>query len=54
VRYLIASGGTQGGMQGGAQGGSSGVAAQILSWVEAHYKKVTIGGQTVYDLSQAA
>jgi 4-amino-4-deoxy-L-arabinose transferase-like glycosyltransferase len=50
VRYLIASGGTQGGMQ----GGSSGVAAQILTWVEAHYKKVTIGGQTVYDLSQAA
>jgi 4-amino-4-deoxy-L-arabinose transferase-like glycosyltransferase len=50
VRYLIASGGTQGGMR----GGSSGVAAQILTWVEAHYKKVTIGGQTVYDLSQAA
>jgi 4-amino-4-deoxy-L-arabinose transferase-like glycosyltransferase len=48
VRYLIASGG---GMQGGMQ---SGAAAQILTWVEAHYKKFTIGGQTVYDLSQAA
>jgi 4-amino-4-deoxy-L-arabinose transferase-like glycosyltransferase len=46
VRYLIASGGTAMG------GGSAGVAAQITKWVEAHYKKITIGGQTVYDLSQ--
>jgi hypothetical protein len=28
------------------------VASQIITWVEAHYTKVTIGGQTVYDLSQ--
>jgi 4-amino-4-deoxy-L-arabinose transferase-like glycosyltransferase len=47
VRYLIASGNL-----GGSQGGSSGVASQIITWVEAHYTKVTIGGQTVYDLSQ--
>ena len=47
VRYLIASGGTA---MGG--GGSAGVAAQITKWVAAHYKKITIGGQTVYDLSQ--
>jgi hypothetical protein len=47
VRYLIASGSS-----GGAQGGSSGVASQIITWVAAHYTKVTIGGQTVYDLSQ--
>jgi 4-amino-4-deoxy-L-arabinose transferase-like glycosyltransferase len=46
VRYLIASGGTAMG------GGSAGVAAQITKWVAAHYQKVTIGGQTVYDLSQ--
>jgi len=46
VRYLIASGGM------GMGGGSTGVAAQITKWVAAHYKKVTIGGQTVYDLSQ--
>jgi 4-amino-4-deoxy-L-arabinose transferase-like glycosyltransferase len=46
VRYLIASGG----MAMGA--GSTGVAAQITKWVAAHYQKVTIGGQTVYDLSQ--
>jgi 4-amino-4-deoxy-L-arabinose transferase-like glycosyltransferase len=47
VRYLIAAGGT--GMGGG---GTSSVATQITKWVAAHYKKVTIGGQTVYDLSQ--
>jgi hypothetical protein len=47
VRYLIASGATGMGM-----GGGSGVAAQITKWVAAHYKKITIGGQTVYDLSQ--
>ena len=46
VRYLIASSGTAMG------GGSAGVAAQITKWVAAHYKKITIGGQTVYDLSQ--
>jgi 4-amino-4-deoxy-L-arabinose transferase-like glycosyltransferase len=46
VRYLIASGGMAMG------GGSAGVSAQITKWVEAHYKKITIGGQTVYDLSQ--
>jgi 4-amino-4-deoxy-L-arabinose transferase-like glycosyltransferase len=46
VRYLIASGGMAMG------GGSTGVAAQITKWVAAHYQKVTIGGQTVYDLSQ--
>ncbi|MGD0068569.1 MAG: hypothetical protein ABSB76_34705 [Streptosporangiaceae bacterium] len=46
VRYLIASGTAMGG------GGASGVATQITKWVEAHYKKITVGGQTVYDLSQ--
>ena len=46
MRYLIASGGMAMG------GGSAGVAAQITKWVAAHYKKITIGGQTVYDLSQ--
>jgi 4-amino-4-deoxy-L-arabinose transferase-like glycosyltransferase len=46
VRYLIASGGTAMGR------GSTGVAAEITKWVAAHYQKVTIGGQTVYDLSQ--
>jgi hypothetical protein len=35
----------------GGQGGSS--SSAITSWVKAHYKSVTIGGQTVYDLTQA-
>ena len=46
VRYYI--GGTGQGGQGG-----SGVATQISNWVAAHYTATTIGGQTVYDLSQA-
>jgi 4-amino-4-deoxy-L-arabinose transferase-like glycosyltransferase len=46
VKYFIASGGT------GMGGGTSGTSAQITKWVEAHYTKVTIGGETVYDLSQ--
>jgi 4-amino-4-deoxy-L-arabinose transferase-like glycosyltransferase len=32
---------------GGGQGSSS-----IASWVAAHFKKVTVGGETVYDLTQ--
>jgi 4-amino-4-deoxy-L-arabinose transferase-like glycosyltransferase len=34
---------------GGGQGSSS-----IETWVAAHYKKLTVGGQTVYDLTQPA
>ena len=32
-------------------GGGSGDAAQITSWVEAHFRSETIGGATVYDLT---
>jgi 4-amino-4-deoxy-L-arabinose transferase-like glycosyltransferase len=39
-----------GGMAGA--GGRSGTTSQITAWVKAHYKAVTIGGQTVYDLTQ--
>ena len=46
IKYFVASGGT------GMGGGTSGTSAQITKWVEAHYHKVTIGGETVYDLSQ--
>jgi hypothetical protein len=35
---------------GGAVGGDS--ASAITTWVKAHFKAVTIGGQTVYDLTQ--
>jgi hypothetical protein len=31
-------------------GGGSGTAAEITSWVEAHFTAETIGGVTVYDL----
>jgi hypothetical protein len=32
--------------------GGGGKSNAILSWVEAHYKKETVGGTTVYDLTQ--
>jgi hypothetical protein len=55
IHYYIDSGGSGGGTPGrgapgaGGQGGSSAIA----TWVSAHFKAVTIGGQTVYDLTQA-
>ncbi|MFF1447518.1 ArnT family glycosyltransferase [Streptomyces sp. NPDC058274] len=45
IHYFI-SGGSMGG------GGSSGTSGQITSWVEANYKKVTVGTATFYDLTQ--
>jgi hypothetical protein len=42
-----------GGSSGGGPGGSNSSSA-ITSWVEAHYKATTIGGETVYDLSTGA
>ena len=33
-------------------GGIGGSTSQITTWVKAHYKKVTIGGETAYDLTQ--
>ncbi len=47
IHYFLA-----GGVGGGSQMGGSNVAQQITNWVEAHYKKVTIGGSTFYDLTQ--
>jgi hypothetical protein len=51
IHYFIASGagGFGGGFGGGA--GGSGDAAQITSWVEAHFTSQTLGGVTVYDLT---
>ncbi|MBF9068725.1 glycosyltransferase family 39 protein [Streptacidiphilus fuscans] len=54
------SGGLPGGAAGGAGGGAGGMfggtssnqISQIESWVKAHYKAITVGGQTVYDLTQ--
>ena len=52
IHYYVASGGGGGfgGGAGGPGGGSS--TSAITSWVKAHYRAETIGGQTVYDLSQ--
>src|SRR6185295_19058885 len=48
VRYFIAS--DVGGGMGGGPGGS-GTGTAIAAWVAAHYKAVTVGGTTVYDLT---
>ncbi|MFF1703153.1 ArnT family glycosyltransferase [Streptomyces sp. NPDC058252] len=48
IHYFI-SGGTGGGGMGGS---SSGTSSQITSWVESHFKKVTVGSATFYDLTQ--
>ena len=48
ITYYIAGGGMGGGGGSGPGGGFS----QITSWVEAHYKSTTIGGETVYLLLQ--
>jgi 4-amino-4-deoxy-L-arabinose transferase-like glycosyltransferase len=53
IHYYIASGsggGPGSGPGGGATAGASGSSA-ISSWVSAHFKKVTIGGEVVYDLT---
>jgi 4-amino-4-deoxy-L-arabinose transferase-like glycosyltransferase len=38
----------------GSFGGGSGTSTQISSWVKAHFTAKTVGGVTIYDLSQAA
>jgi 4-amino-4-deoxy-L-arabinose transferase-like glycosyltransferase len=48
IHYFIVSGGGAGT---GGPGGASTISA-ITSWVEAHYKAETVGGQTLYDLTQ--
>ena len=54
VHYFVA-GGAAGGFArfGGAaaRGGTGSDAAQITSWVEAHFTATTVGGQAVYDLT---
>ncbi|MEU0950376.1 glycosyltransferase family 39 protein [Streptomyces canus] len=49
IHYFIA-----GGSGGGMGGSSSGTSSQITSWVEANFKKVTVGSATFYDLTQKA
>jgi 4-amino-4-deoxy-L-arabinose transferase-like glycosyltransferase len=47
VHYFI-------GANGHTFGGGSGDAAQITSWVQAHFTKQTVGGVTVYNLARPA
>ncbi|WP_328481022.1 glycosyltransferase family 39 protein [Streptomyces sp. NBC_00377] len=49
IHYFISSG-----SGGGMSGGSDGTSSQITSWVEANFKKVTVGSATFYDLTQKA
>ena len=49
IHYFIASGSF-----GGTQIGGSDTASQITSWVEENYSAQTIGGTTVYDLTQTS
>ncbi|HMH92215.1 MAG TPA: glycosyl transferase, partial [Streptosporangiaceae bacterium] len=44
VHYFI-------GANGHTFGGGSGDAAQITSWVQSHFTKQTVGGETVYNLT---
>jgi 4-amino-4-deoxy-L-arabinose transferase-like glycosyltransferase len=50
IHYYFASS-AGGGGPGGSLGASS--TSSITGWVEAHFKSVKLGGQTVYDLTQA-
>jgi hypothetical protein len=46
VRYFVAGG------SGGAPGGT-GAGQAITTWVESNFAQVSVGGQTLYDLSKA-
>ena len=47
IHYFIGGGGF-----GGAQQGGSNSSAEIASWVQSHFTTVTVGGTTLYDLTQ--
>ncbi len=53
IHYFIAGGGMGGG-RGGPNGGSDSAATQISTWVSATFTATTVGGVTVYDLTQPA
>jgi 4-amino-4-deoxy-L-arabinose transferase-like glycosyltransferase len=52
IHYYIASGGGGGGGFGGGAGPGGSSTSSITSWVKAHYRAETIGGETVYNLAQ--
>jgi hypothetical protein len=41
-----------GSFTGGRPGGANSSGSEITNWVKAHYKSQTVGGQTVYNLTQ--
>jgi hypothetical protein len=47
IHWFIASG-----LGGGSQTGGSNVGSQISSWVTSHFTSTTVGGVTLYDLTQ--
>jgi 4-amino-4-deoxy-L-arabinose transferase-like glycosyltransferase len=51
IHYYIAAAAGGGGPGGGPGGGGS--SSAIATWVKAHYTAQTIGGQSIYDLTQA-
>ncbi|MGD1054261.1 MAG: hypothetical protein ABR950_10615, partial [Candidatus Dormibacteria bacterium] len=47
IHYFIAAG------SGGGPGvGSSAESSEIAAWVESHFRTVTVGGTTLYDLTR--
>ncbi|MDQ1357852.1 MAG: hypothetical protein QOG44_2225, partial [Acidimicrobiaceae bacterium] len=52
IHYFI-GGGRGGGGLGGPSGATGGTASQISAWVTSHFSSQTVGGVTVYDLTQA-
>ena len=48
VHYFVAGGGFGGG------GGRGGASSEISAWVTQHFTASTVGGVTVYDLTQPA
>jgi hypothetical protein len=51
IHYYIAGGGGGGG---NGPGRGSGGTSEIASWVSTHFTSLTVGGQTIYDLTRAA
>jgi hypothetical protein len=52
--YIAGGGGAGGGPGGGGPGGQGGSTTAITAWVESHFTKVTIGGETLYNLTEPA
>ncbi|ONH25774.1 glycosyltransferase family 39 protein [Pseudofrankia asymbiotica] len=53
IHYYLGGGGGGAGF-GGGPGGGSGANSQIASWVQETFTSVTVGSQTVYDLTKPA